>query len=186
MTGLAVFPKYAKHAARHHRHRRLMNPARRHAFMGCLYHDRHAERLEHTNEARCDLSRHLFLNLHALGVNIDQPRQLGNADNALAWQIADVNAADDWRDMMFAVRLEANVPQQYDFVVARHLFEGALQVLARIVEIPGKPFLIGADDAGGRAAKTFSLGIVASLADQGPHRIFRLAPGRSALLPLQY
>ena len=71
--------------------------------MGGLDHDRDAERLEYAIEARCNLRRHLFLNLHALGVDVDQTGQLGNADNTLARQIADVNAADDRRDMMLAV-----------------------------------------------------------------------------------
>ena len=58
-----------------------------------------------------------------------------------------MHAADDRRQVMLAMRLEADVAQHHDFVVTAGLLEGALEVFARIVVVAGKPFLIGAHDA---------------------------------------
>src|SRR4051812_3809754 len=81
------------------------------------------------------------------------------------------------------MRLEADVTQQHDLVVAGDLFEGTLQILARVVEISGKPFFVGANEAARCAAKPFALGVVAGPADQSLDRGFRLPARRPLLLP---
>jgi hypothetical protein len=65
------------------------------------------------------------LDLQSFREHLDQARQLGNADHAVARQVADVDAADDRRHVMFAVRLEADVAQHHDLVVTAGLLEGA-------------------------------------------------------------
>ena len=79
-------------------------------------------------------------------------------DDAPARQIADMNAADDRRDVMLAMGFEPDVAQQDHLVVTGDFLEGAVKIFARILEIAGKPFFVGANNARRRAAKAFSIG----------------------------
>ena len=80
-----------------------MHASRCHAFVRRLNHNAHAMGFESRVEAIGDLRRHLFLNLQAARKCIDQTGQLGDADHSVAWQITDVNASDDRRDVMLAM-----------------------------------------------------------------------------------
>ena len=137
-----------------------------------------AVRFKHLVEAGRDLGGHLLLNLQPPRIDFDQPRQFGNADDAVARQIADMHASDDRRQMVLAKRLEADVAQHDDFVVAAGLLEGALEIFARIVVIAGEPFLIGAGDARRRGQQAFAVRIVAGPADERAHRGLGLGPRR--------
>src|SRR4051812_25444348 len=159
LTGLGLGPEYSQHTAGDHRHIRFVHTPRRHAFVGGLDNNADAKRLQHAAEAFGDLRRHLFLNLQTLCVDVDKARQLRDANYTVAGKIADVNAADDWRDMMFAVRFEADVAQQHNFIVAPDLFERSFQIFTRIIEIACKPLLISAHDTGRRSEQSFAIGI---------------------------
>src|SRR5262249_54745879 len=93
-----------------------------------LLHHAHSKRLEYAVEARGDLGGHFLLNLKPFRIDVHETDKLGNSHNPLARQIADVNAADDRRYVVFAMRFEPDVAQQDDLVVAGDFFEGPLQV----------------------------------------------------------
>ena len=103
-----------------------------------------------------DLGVHLFLHLQAAGVGFDDAGELGDADDAVRRQIADMRLADDRRQMVFAVRFEADVAQHDHLVVAVDLLEGALHVVFGVFVVAGEPILVGAGDAGRRVAQAFA------------------------------
>src|SRR3546814_13434173 len=74
-----------------------------------------------------DAVRHLggepLLHLQAAGKAVQHARQLGYADHPVARKIGDMRLADDRRQVMLAVRLEGNVLQKHDLVIAAHLAE---------------------------------------------------------------
>src|SRR3546814_17886234 len=63
--------------------------------------------------------------------------------------------------MMFAVRLERNIAQQHDLVIAADLFESAGQMNRRVLDIAVAIFLPRARDALRRFAQPIARGIVA-------------------------
>jgi len=118
--------------------------------------------------------------LEPLRIDIDEPRELRDADDALVRQIGDMRPADDRRDMMLAMALETDVLQDDHLVVAIGLFEGALELLDRIGLIAGEKFLVSACHATGRAAQALPRRIIAGPAQQNAHRLFGLFAGRPA------
>src|SRR3546814_5653156 len=68
--------------------------------------------------------------------------------------------------MMFAVRLERNIAQQHDLVIAADLFDSAGQMNRRVLDIAVARFLPRARDALRRVAQPFARGIVAGPFDQ--------------------
>ena len=86
-------------------------------------------------------------------------------------QIGDRRLADDRREVMLAMRLERDVLQQHDLVIAADLLEGAAEMVGRILAIAAGIFAPGARDALRRVEQPLAVGIVAGPADQGPHRL---------------
>ncbi len=72
-----------------------------------------------------DLRGQLFLHLEAPRVRVDHARELGDADDLVGRQIADVRAADDRRHVMLAERFELDVAQHDHLVVAGDFLERA-------------------------------------------------------------
>src|SRR5260370_36770084 len=92
-----------------------------------------------------------------------------------------MHEADDRREVMLAMGLEADVAQHHNLVIATSLLEGALEVFARIVVVAGEPFLVGARHPRRGGAKPFAVGVVAGPADQRADRALGLGarrPGR--------
>jgi magnesium chelatase family protein len=162
---LGMIAKHAEHAARHHGDARPVHAARGHALVRRFGDHGDAVRLEHRVEAGGDLGGHFLLDLQAAGIDLDQPRQLRNPDHAVARQIADMHPADDRRQVMLAMRFEADVAQHHDFVIAAGFLKGAFKIVARIVLVTGEPFLVGAHDPRRGGNKALALGIVTRPAD---------------------
>src|SRR5262249_4910722 len=76
--------------------------------------------------------------------------------------------------MVLAMRLEADVLQEDDLVIAGNLLEGAVQQLHRVLAVAAEEFLIGADHPVRRAEQALALRVVARPADEGAHRVHRL------------
>src|SRR5215510_4214900 len=176
---LRLRPEDSQHAAHQHRHIRLVHAACRHELVGAFDDDTDAEWIEHALQTAGDLGGHFFLHLQPSGIDVDEPRQFRNADNAVARQIADVNAADDRRDMVLAMGLEPDVAQHDDLVVAANLLEGPLQVFARILEIARKPVLVSPHDARRSAEQSFAFGIIPGPANERAHGLLGGLAGRS-------
>ena len=79
--------------------------------------------------------------------------------------------------MVLAVGFKSDISQQH-FIVPTHLFEGSLQVLSWILEIPSKPLFVGAHDAGGSSEQSFTIRVIARPTNESAYGIFcRLARG---------
>jgi len=143
-------------------------------------HYRDALRLEHLVERIGDLRRHLLLDLQPLGVDLDKPRQLRDADHPIVRQVGDVDLADDRRDVVLAVRFEADVLQHDDLVIPVHLLEGALQQRHRILVVAAEELGVRAHHPVRRAEQAFPLGVVAGPADQRADRVERLVARRAS------
>src|SRR5437763_5683978 len=159
----------SQHASSHHADLRLVNASCSHAFMRGLDHHANAERLEHDVETLGDLGGHFLLDLEPLGIDVNEPNELGNANNTIARKIADMHAADDWCDMVLAMGFKPNVAQQHDLVIARYLFEGPLQILLRVLEIAREPFFVRPHHARRRPNETLALRIVPGPATEGAY-----------------
>ena len=72
-----------------------------------------------------DLRRHALLGLQTAGIDFDDARQLGDADHRLPRQIGDMRSADERDDMVFTMRIELDIAQHDDVVIAFNLIEGA-------------------------------------------------------------
>jgi len=153
-----------------------VNAAAGHACMRPLDHDGHALRRQHAVPVIGDLGRHPLLDLKPLGVALDEPRELRNADDPIVRQIADVHPADDRRHVVLAMGDEVNVSHQHHLVIAGDLLECPLQELVGVVVISGKPFLVGARDPIGRAQEPLAVRVVTRPADQRADRLLHLRP----------
>src|SRR6476660_7183818 len=85
---------------------------------------------------------------------------------------------------MLAVRLEADVARHHDLVIAAGFLESALEIIARMILVAGKPFLIGAHHPRRRRTQPFAVGVVAGPLNERAHgrlRFFTGHPRRSRL-----
>ena len=74
--------------------------------------------------------------------------------------------AHDRRHMMFAMRLERNILQQDNVVIAAHFVEDAREMISRIVVIAAAIFPPGPRHPLGRLQQAFPFGRIAGPADQ--------------------
>src|SRR5260370_32646065 len=91
-----------------------------------------------------------------------------------------MDLAYDRRDVVLAMRFEADVLQYDDFVIPVGVLERALQERHRILFVAAEELVVGADNAVGGAKEPFAPGVVAGPADQRAHRLQRLVAGRPA------
>jgi len=148
----------------------LMHAARRHALVRRLDDDRDALRLQHLLQRVRDLHRHLLLDLQALRIDVDEPRELRDADDAMARQVGDVRAADDRHHVVLAIALDAHVPQHDHLVVTLDLLEGAREQRGGVDAVATEELLVRARDAPRRVAQAFARRVVAGPAQQRAHR----------------
>ena len=110
-------------------------------------HHAHAARLEHLGDAVGDLRGELLLHLKAPRVAVHDARELADAHHLVGRQVADVHAPDDRRHVVLAVRLEGDVAQHDQLIVAADLLEGAAQVGGRVDVVAGEPVAVGVHHA---------------------------------------
>ena len=113
-----------------------------------------------------DLRGQPLLDLQAPGEAVEHARQLADSDHLVARQIGDRRLADDRRHMMLAMRLERDVLQQHDLVIAADLLEGPGEVDRRVLGIAAGIFAPGPRHALRRVEQAFAVGVVAGPADQ--------------------
>jgi hypothetical protein len=98
-----------------------------------------------------DLRRQAFLYLQVTREAVDDPTELGEADDPLGRQVGDVRDAVERQQVMSAQRLEGDVPDQDELVVALPIRKGSGAERAPASAArhrPGQPF--AASGAGGR------------------------------------
>src|SRR5262245_6883791 len=176
LARFGALAKGAEHAARHHCCPGLADAATGHASMGTFDHHGDTLRGKHPVQGVGDLRRHLLLDLQPPGIDLNETRKLGYPDHFLARQVADVCATRDWGHVVLTMRHEPDVAQHHHFVVPRDLLERARQMLAGILAVAGKPFLIGTHDAGRRIEQSFAVGVIAGPQDERANGFLRLGP----------
>ena len=117
-----------------------------------------------------DLRGQPLLHLEAAGEAVKHPRELADPDHLVVRQVGDRRLADDRRHVVLAVRLERDVLQQHDLVIAADFLEGAAKMLRGIFLIAARIFPPRARDAPRRIEQAFAVGVVAGPADQRPDR----------------
>ncbi len=178
---IGIVPKRAEHSACHQIRAGLVHAASRHAEVFGLEHHGNAFRIQDFLNRVGDLGRHLFLNLEALGVSIDNPRELRDADDAAARNIGDPGAADDRRHVMFAVALETDAAQHDHLVIAFDLLEGLLQDRLGVLVVAAEILFERARHAGRRFLQAIARRVVAGPADDRLERFLDFAARRLLL-----
>src|SRR5262245_55108815 len=89
----------------------------------------------------CDLSRHLFLNLKALRICLDNAGKLANTNHSATWNVGHPGLANDWSHVMLAMALKANAAQRYHFVIPFDFLEGFLQNFGGVLTVTDKKLL---------------------------------------------
>ena len=90
-----------------------------------------------------------LLDLQAAGENFHHAGEFGNANDAIAWQVADMYFADDGQKVVFALGDKVNIGEQDNFVIACGFGEGAAQERQGVLGVALGAFFKGADYAGG-------------------------------------
>src|SRR5262249_43090705 len=85
-----------------------------------------------------------------------------------------MHAANDRGHVMFAVRLEPDVAQHDHFVIAAGFLEGTLEIIAWMILIAGKPFLISTHHARRGRSQPLAIGVVAGPANERTYGRLRL------------
>ena len=103
-----------------------------------------------------DLRGHGLLRLQALGVDLDDAGDLGDADDAVERHVGDEGLAEERGDVVLAVRFHVDVAQHDDVVIALHVVEHAREVCVGVFGVALEPFAIGVDDAAGGVDQAFA------------------------------
>ena len=86
--------------------------------------------------------------------------------------------ADEGDHVMLAMRVELDVAEHHDIVIASHFVEGAREHLERVLAIAREELVIGRSDAAWRLAQALAVGIIASIGDQRADRLLGLLARR--------
>src|ERR687897_637787 len=96
----------------------LLDPAQRHAQVLCLQDDADALGRQVLVEPAGDLRRQALLDLQGAREQLDHARELGQPDDALPRQVADVGDADERQEVVLAQRVEGDPGRDDELVVA--------------------------------------------------------------------
>ena len=157
----------------------LRDPAHGHAEVLGLDHHDHAARLEDLHERVGDLGGQPLLHLRALGVDVDEPGQLGQPGDlaGLGRDVADVGHPGERHEVVLAHRPQLDVADQHHLVVA-DVEGGGEHVVGRLAQALGQ-LGVRPRDPRRRLAQALALGVLAhrARAARGPPP--RRARGRS-------
>src|ERR1051326_6039305 len=106
----------------------LFNAAHHHAQVSRLNHHANALRIDSVLNGLSDLHRQTFLHLQAAGKDIDEARNLAQAQDLAVWDISDMNLAEKRKHVVLAEAEHLNVFHDHHFVIW-HVKERALQDL---------------------------------------------------------
>src|SRR5664279_2214864 len=132
-----------------------MHAARRHTVMRRLDDDCNTLRSKDIIDRIGDLSRHLFLVLETLGVDLNHTGELTDTNHATAWYISHPSLSDDGRHVMLTMTLEANATQHNHFVITLDFLEGFLQEFDWVLGVAGKKLFERARHASWRLDQAF-------------------------------
>src|ERR1700730_5221570 len=149
-----------------------MHTARGHALMRRLEDDRNTLRFKDIIDRIGDLSRHLFLDLQTLGVDLKHASELADANHATAWNISHPSLPDDGRHVMLTMALEANATQHNHFIITFDFLERFLQEFDWVQGVADKNPFERACHACWSLDQAFPFRIIASPSNNGSKRSF--------------
>src|SRR3546814_10001375 len=114
--------------------------------MGRLDHHCYTFRIEMTPDAIGDFRRQPLLNLQPPGKGVEHTRQLRYPNHMVARQISNMGHADDRCHVVFAMRLEGDVLQKDNFIIAAHLLECPAEMMSGFFAISLAIFFPGTSD----------------------------------------
>src|SRR3954452_9440708 len=144
----------------------LLDPAHGHAEVLGLDHDDHAAGLEDLHEGVGDLGGQPLLHLGPLGVDVDQPGQLGQPGHlpALGRDVSDMGHARERHQVVLAHRPQLDVADQDQLVVVEGEDRGQHVLGGRTH--PGRELLGGAGDPPRRLAQPLAPGVLTDRDEQ--------------------
>src|SRR5436853_2123697 len=149
--------------------------------MFCLHDHANAKRLQAFHQRVGNLNRELLLDLKAPRENIDNARDLRKADHFSVRNISDVRPADEWKQMMFAHRVELDVFDEND--LARFRAEDrAVNNLFQVLAVTIREELERLGRACRSSEQTFALRILADRFEQIAKRLLHARELRCATL----
>ena len=148
---------------------RLADAAVAHAEVARLDDHRHAVGAQRGVDRVGDLGCELLLDLQALGVDVDDARELGEPDHAAVGDVRDMRLAHERHHVVLAVAVDLDVLEEHQLVVALDLAEGALQRLEGIGVVAPEVLVHGLDDPGWGVDQAFPRGVVADEAEERLH-----------------
>lgn len=74
------------------------------------------------------LRRHALLDLEAAGIAIYHACKLGDPNNSLVGQVADMGSTNDWQHVVFTETHEPDVAEYYQSIIAANFLEGTLEM----------------------------------------------------------
>src|SRR5271169_4182558 len=115
-----------------------MHAARRHAVMRRFEDDCDPLRFKDIIDRIRDLSRHLFLDLQTLSVDLNHAGELADANHTAAWNISHPSLPDDGRHVMLTMAFEADTTQHNHFVITFDFLESFLQEFDWVLGVADK------------------------------------------------
>ncbi len=143
----------------------FFNAAHHHAEMMAFHDDADAFRIDLLLDVRGDLLREALLYLETAGEAIDKTRQLADAEDLAARDVADVATAVERQHVVFAEAVDFDVPHD-DHVVAFFVENGVADDVVWIDAIAAEEEVVGLCDAFGRFAEAFTFGVFADVDEE--------------------
>src|SRR6478609_6827393 len=149
---------------------RLAHPPHGHAQVLGLDHHDHAARLQQADQGVRDLGGEPLLHLRSLGVDVDEPGELGEPGDlaVLARDVADVRHPGERHEVVLAHRPELDVADQHHLVVAE--VEGRGQHVRGGLAQAGGQLLVGAGHPGRGVPEPLTVGVLPEGDQQLPNR----------------
>src|SRR5215510_1192020 len=107
--GPRVVAKDAEHGTGDRERVLLLHAAHRHAQVCALAHDGHTHGIDLLADRFRDLVGHALLDLQPPREDVDEPRNLAQADDAALGNICDVTLAEERKEMVLAEAVEVDV-----------------------------------------------------------------------------
>ena len=160
----------AEHRARHHLGILLLHAAHHHAEVAALEDDAHALGLRRVLDGLGDLFREAFLDLEPPREAVHDARDLRDAEHLALRDVPHRAAAVERQHVVFAQRVDLDVPQ-HDHVVRARVEDGVAQDAARRLAVAAREKRKRLGDALRRLQEAVAPRILAQFDQQLPHQL---------------